>query len=136
METVAIIAYRQPCTRPEIEAIRGVDVDGVLSTLLERRLVRIVGRKDAPGRPILYGTTKDFLEVFGLPDLEALPPLKDLGELAAALNVERELAAEEATLEGAPEPAASAPDASVDPSLDTTGEPDGAPSGNDDDTER
>src|SRR6185436_2822823 len=106
METLAIIAYRQPCTRPEIEAIRGVDVDGVLSTLLERRLVKIVGRKEAPGRPILYGTTKDFLEVFGLPDVEALPPLKDLGELAAALSAEREIAAEEATLEGAPEPAA------------------------------
>src|SRR6185369_15346622 len=105
METLAIIAYRQPCTRPEIEAIRGVDVDGVLSTLLERRLIKIVGRKEAPGRPILYGTTKDFLEVFGLPDLEALPPLKELGELAAALTAEREMAAEEATLEAAPEPA-------------------------------
>jgi segregation and condensation protein B len=136
METLAIIAYRQPCTRPEIEAIRGVDVDGVLSTLLERRLVRIVGRKEAPGRPILYGTTKDFLEVFGLPDLEALPPLKDLGELAAALNAEREIAAEEATLEGAPEPAADAPEATAEtPDDTTTGDPDGAPSGNDDDTE-
>jgi segregation and condensation protein B len=134
METVAIIAYRQPCTRPEIEAIRGVDVDGVLSTLLERRLVRIVGRKEAPGRPILYGTTKDFLEVFGLPDLEALPPLKDLGELAAALNAEREIAAEEATLEAAPEPAGTAPGTTAEET--TTGDPDGAPSGNDDDTER
>ena len=139
METVAIIAYRQPCTRPEIEAIRGVDVDGVLSTLLERRLVKIVGRKEAPGRPILYGTTKDFLEVFGLPDLEALPPLKDLGELASALNAEREIEAEEATLEGAP--SASAPDASPEatdrtPADTTTGDPDGEPSGNDDDTER
>jgi segregation and condensation protein B len=141
METLAIIAYRQPSTRPEIEAIRGVDVDGVLSTLLERRLIRIVGRKEAPGRPILYGTTKDFLEVFGLPDLEALPPLKDLGELAATLNAEREIAAEEATLEGAPEPAVSelqaTEQASDDPSDEiTTGDPDGAPSGNDDDTER
>jgi segregation and condensation protein B len=134
METLAIIAYRQPSTRPEIEAIRGVDVDGVLSTLLERRLIKIVGRKEAPGRPILYGTTKDFLEVFGLPDLEALPPLKDLGELAAALNTEREIAAEEATLEGAPEPAATTPETTVEET--TTGDPDGAPSGNDDDTER
>jgi segregation and condensation protein B len=85
LETVAIVAYRQPCTKPEIEAIRGVDVDAVLSTLLERRMIRIVGRKEAPGRPILYGTTKEFLEVFGLPDLDALPPLRELGELAEAL---------------------------------------------------
>jgi segregation and condensation protein B len=85
LETLAIIAYRQPATKPEIEAIRGVDVDAVLSTLLERRMIRIVGRKEAPGRPILYGTTKDFLEVFSLPDLEALPPLRDLGDLAEAL---------------------------------------------------
>ena len=139
METLAIIAYRQPSTRPEIEAIPGVDVDGVLSTLLERRLVRIVGRKEAPGRPILYGTTKDFLEVFGLPDLEALPPLKDLGELAAALTAEREIAAEEATLEGAPEPLTTEATTETSdgmPTDTTTGDPDGAPSGNDDDSER
>jgi len=80
LETLAIVAYRQPCTRPEIEAIRGVDCDAVLSTLLERRLVRMLGRKEAPGRPVLYGTTRDFLEVFGLPDLRALPPLRDLGD--------------------------------------------------------
>jgi segregation and condensation protein B len=87
LETLAIIAYRQPCTKPEIEAIRGVDVDAVLSTLLERRMIRIGGRKEAPGRPILYGTTKEFLEVFSLPDLDALPPLKDVSELADALVV-------------------------------------------------
>jgi len=86
LETLAIIAYRQPCTRPEIEAVRGVDVDAVLTTLVERRLVRLMGRKEAPGRPILYGTTPEFLEVFGLPDLEALPPLRDLGELAEILR--------------------------------------------------
>lgn len=86
LETLAIIAYRQPCTRPEIEAIRGVDVDAVVTTLLERRMIRIVGRKEAPGRPILYGTTPEFLEVFGLPDLGALPPLRDLGEMADILR--------------------------------------------------
>jgi segregation and condensation protein B len=86
LETLAIIAYRQPCTRPEIEAIRGVDVDAVVTTLLERRMIRIVGRKEAPGRPILYGTTPEFLEVFGLPDLDALPPLRDLGEMADILR--------------------------------------------------
>ena len=85
LETLAIVAYRQPCTRPEIEAIRGVDADAVVNTLLERRLIRIQGRKDAPGRPILYGTTKDFLEVFGLPDLQALPALGELGDGAEAL---------------------------------------------------
>ncbi len=85
LETLAIVAYRQPCTRVDIEAIRGVDVDAVLTTLLERRLVRIVGRKDAPGRPLLYGTTREFLELFGLPDLGALPPLRDLGEGAEVL---------------------------------------------------
>jgi len=85
LETVAIVAYRQPCTRPEIEAIRGVDVGAVMATLVERRLVRILGRKDAPGRPILYGTTPEFLEVFGLPDLQALPPLKDIGEFPTIL---------------------------------------------------
>ena len=98
LETVAIIAYRQPCTRPEIEAIRGVDADAVLSTLLERRLVRIVGRKDAPGRPLLYATTKDFLEVFGLPDLQALPPLAEVGDgadLLAARADEASAAAED-----------------------------------------
>jgi segregation and condensation protein B len=136
METLAIIAYRQPCTRPEIEAIRGVDVDGVLSTLLERRLIKIVGRKEAPGRPILYGTTKDFLEVFGLPDVEALPPLKYLGEVAAALAAERVIAAEEATLEGASEPAATAPEPTAETADETSGDPDGASSGNDDDPER
>ncbi len=85
LETLAIVAYRQPCTRIEVEAVRGVDADAVLSTLLERRLVRIVGRKDAPGRPLLYSTTREFLEVFGLPDLQALPPLRDLGDGAAVL---------------------------------------------------
>lgn len=80
LETLAIVAYRQPCTRPEIEAIRGVDCDAVVSTLLERKLLRMLGRKEAPGRPVLYGTTRDFLEVFGLPDLRALPPLRDIGD--------------------------------------------------------
>jgi segregation and condensation protein B len=79
LETLAIVAYRQPCTRLEIEAIRGVDADAVLTTLTERRLVRVTGRKDAPGRPLLYGTTREFLEVFGLPDLSALPTLRELG---------------------------------------------------------
>ena len=73
LETLAIIAYRQPVTRVDIECVRGVKVDGVLETLHKRRFIRTVGRKDAPGRPILYGTTKEFLKYFGLKDLSQLP---------------------------------------------------------------
>lgn len=83
LETLAIIAYRQPVTRAEIEGLRGVDSGSVLKTLLERRLVRILGKKDLPGRPAIYGTTREFLELFGLPDLAALPTLKEFSELAA-----------------------------------------------------
>ena len=79
LETLAIIAYKQPVTRAEVEAIRGVDVDGVLSTLLARRLIKIAGRKEAVGRPLLYTTTPEFLETFGLKDLKELPSLKELG---------------------------------------------------------
>ncbi|MFN8543362.1 MAG: SMC-Scp complex subunit ScpB [Candidatus Binatia bacterium] len=85
LETLAIVAYKQPCTRADVETVRGVDVDAVMTTLLERRLVRIAGRKEAPGRPLLYATTREFLEVFGLPDLHALPPLRELGAGAALL---------------------------------------------------
>lgn len=82
LETLAIIAYKQPITRAEIEAIRGVDVDGVLSTLMERRLIRPVARKDVPGRPFLYGTTPGFLETFNLKDLTHLPTLKEMEDIA------------------------------------------------------
>ena len=81
LETLAIIAYRQPVTRAEIEAIRGVDVDGVVSTLLERSLIRAVARKDVPGRPFLYGTTPEFLQLFNLKDLSHLPTLKEMEEI-------------------------------------------------------
>ncbi len=77
METVAIIAYRQPVTRPEIEQLRGVDCGGVIDTLLERSLIKIAGRKEAPGRPIVYATTPEFLELFGLKDLASLPDLEE-----------------------------------------------------------
>jgi segregation and condensation protein B len=78
LETVAIVAYRQPITRPEIEQLRGVDCGGVLDTLVERRLIKIAGRKEAPGRPIMYTTTPEFLELFGLKDLGGLPDLEEL----------------------------------------------------------
>jgi len=80
LETLAIIAYKQPITRSDIEAIRGVNVDGVLRTLEERGLIRTKGRLDAPGRPILYGTTTEFLQHFGLKSIEELPKLKEFKE--------------------------------------------------------
>jgi segregation and condensation protein B len=76
LETLAIVAYRQPCTRATIERIRGVDSDYTLRTLMHRRLVVELGRSEAPGRPILYGTGFDFLERFGMTSLEELPPLE------------------------------------------------------------
>lgn len=77
LETLAIVAYKQAVTKPEIEAIRGVNVDGVLKTLIEKNLVRIAGRKETVGRPILYGTTQEFLQYFGLSSLEELPKLEE-----------------------------------------------------------
>jgi segregation and condensation protein B len=82
LETLAIIAYRQPITKAEIESIRGVDVDGVITTLLERNLIRAVARKDVPGRPFLYGTTAEFLQLFNLNDLTELPTLKETDEIS------------------------------------------------------
>jgi len=84
LETMAIIAYKQPIVRAEIEKIRGVDSGGVLKTLLERELIRILGRQDAPGRPALYGTTDKFLEFFGLKSLSEMPDLRELAELGDA----------------------------------------------------
>ncbi len=77
METLVVVAYRQPVTRAEIEDIRRVDTGAVLRTLLDRELIRVVGRKDVPGRPVIYGTTRDFLEVFGFESLRELPTLKE-----------------------------------------------------------
>ena len=83
LETLAIVAYRQPITRVEIESVRGVNVDGVLRTLLERGLVKITGRSELPGRPLQYGTTQTFLEHFGLRDLEDLPAVEELRRIEA-----------------------------------------------------
>jgi segregation and condensation protein B len=79
LETLAIVAYKQPATRAEIEAVRGVDCDSAIATLMARRLVKIAGRKEAVGRPLMYATTAEFLEVFGLNDLSQLPALKEIG---------------------------------------------------------
>jgi len=83
LETLAIIAYKQPVTRPEIEAIRGVNIGGIVRNLMERRLVKIVGKKDVPGKPMLYGTSVEFLQYFGLKDLSSLPTLREFQELDA-----------------------------------------------------
>ena len=81
LETLAVVAYKQPATRAEVEHVRGVDVGAVLRGLLERSLVRVAGHREVPGRPILYGTTRRFLEVFGLGSLSDLPTLRELAEL-------------------------------------------------------
>ncbi|MCH6567741.1 MAG: SMC-Scp complex subunit ScpB [Nitrospinae bacterium] len=98
LDTLAIVVYRQPITKPEVEALRGVDSSGVLKTLLERRLIKILGRKRVVGRPILYGSSREFLQYFGLSDLTDLPrpedmdmppevaPADEQGDLLAALE--------------------------------------------------
>jgi segregation and condensation protein B len=81
LETLAVIAYRQPVTAPEIAEIRGVNTSGVLNTLISRKLVKVVGRKPVVGRPFMYGTTRDFLDKFGLNDLSDLPKVEDLADV-------------------------------------------------------
>lgn len=89
LETLAIVAYRQPASRPEIDVVRGVNSEAVLEGLLDRRLIRIAGRKDAPGRPFLYETTREFLVAFGLRDLSELPQVEgDVPKPAAAPDAE------------------------------------------------
>lgn len=78
MEALAVVAYKQPVTKAEVDAIRGVDSGGVLASLLDKRFIKIVGRKDVPGRPVVYASTKEFLETFDLKDLSCLPSLKDI----------------------------------------------------------
>ena len=90
LETLAIVAYRQPITRAEVEHLRGVDCGGVLKSLLEKRLVKILGKKDIPGRPLIYGSSKEFLEIFGLKDLKSLPTLKEIQALDDIPHYERQ----------------------------------------------
>jgi len=143
METLAIIAYRQPITRPEIEQLRGVDSGAVLETLTERRLVKIAGRKEAPGRPLMYATTAEFLQTFGLKDLDSLPDLSELREVEQKIEqAEQQRLALEQPGEAAPEqmdlipPSESSPEQlqlveaapdSSQPATDPTGEPDQPP---------
>jgi len=96
LETLAVVAYKQPVTAPEIAEIRGVNTAGVLGTLVERKLIKIVGRKQVVGRPFLYATTKEFLIRFGLNDLTDLPKVEDMAE---ALGLEAPLLVEQAPSE-------------------------------------
>jgi segregation and condensation protein B len=110
LETLAIIAYRQPITRPEMEDLRGVDCGAVTKALLERKLIRILGKKDEPGRPLIFGTTKEFLELFNLRDLTQLPTLREFQELS---EESRRIVEDEA-----PRPAASLDDLARDPAAE------------------
>jgi segregation and condensation protein B len=114
------VAYRQPITRPEIEQLRGVDSGGVIDTLLERRLVRVAGRKDAPGRPMVYSTTSEFLEVFSLKDLSSLPDLEEFRALQPPEEVAVIEAVEGEAGESQPEPSA-APQDSTSTAQDAPG---------------
>jgi len=109
IETLAIVAYRQPITRPEIDEIRGVDSGATLKLLLERDLVRILGKKDEPGRPILYGTTSGFLDFFGLKSLRDLPTLREFTELSDESRRVAEAELGEVIPERAPPPATLVP---------------------------
>ncbi|MFA5430502.1 MAG: SMC-Scp complex subunit ScpB [Candidatus Omnitrophota bacterium] len=94
METLAIIAYKQPVTRQEVQSLRSVNIDGVMKNLLEKNLIRISGKKDAPGRPFVFGTTRQFLEYFGLNSIEEMPKLDSIEVGAAALAVMQQSAEE------------------------------------------
>ena len=96
LETLAIIAYKQPVIRSDVEHIRGVDCGGILRVLLERKFIRVLGRKEIPGRPLIYATTKRFLEVFDLKNLKDLPTPKEIEEFGSALSEETDEADREA----------------------------------------
>jgi segregation and condensation protein B len=130
LETLALIAYRQPITRAEIEAVRGVAVNpNIIKTLLERNWVRVVGTRDVPGRPELLGTTKEFLDYFGLKSLEDLPPLAELKAMGD-INLQLDLANGQAVAAAAGTAEASTPEASeasAEPGPVEAGAPEQAP---------
>jgi segregation and condensation protein B len=106
LETLSIVAYKQPATRAEVEQVRGVDAGAVLKSLMERHLVRMVGHREVPGRPMLYGTTRRFLEIFGLDTLKELPALRELDDLAREKGVTLPggTSAGQSDMEGEPQP--------------------------------
>lgn len=114
LETLAIVAYRQPVTRAEVEHVRGVDAGAVLKSLLERKLLRIAGHREVPGRPLLYGTSRRFLEVFGLEKLDDLPALREVEELAEGSGGEAQESGPDAAAPGPVEPPVEPPDEYVD----------------------
>ena len=128
LETLAIIAYKQPVTKSEIESIRGVDSSGTLATLLERSLVTIKGRSTVVGRPLLYGSTPDFLNYFGLKDLAELPRPEELRALVAAREPEQ-MEMLELDGEGLPRGLAGAPEGAMDAAAAPTAEAETAPAG-------
>jgi segregation and condensation protein B len=131
LETLALIAYRQPITRAEIEAVRGVAVNpNIIKTLLERNWVRVVGTRDVPGRPELLGTTKEFLDYFGLKSLEDLPPLAELKAMGD-INLQLDLANGQAAAAAAGVAEAAATEVSAEPGPVEAGAPEQAPSAED-----
>ncbi len=114
LETLAVIAYKQPITVPEISEIRGVDSSGVIATLLDRKLITTAGRKAVIGRPILYKTSKDFLLRFGLKDLSELPSIEEFEKLAAADSGQNELFSPVADATGVPDVPPLAPEQSAE----------------------
>ncbi len=122
LETMAIVAYQQPVTRIEIDAIRGVQSTGALQTLMARQMIKEAGRKDAPGRPILYGTTGYFLDYFGLKDLKDLPDLQDFAGQAFDQHGNLDLFFDQASKENAQVPGAAEPAAATDPTTSATNE--------------
>ena len=125
LESLAIVAYKQPLTRAELELVRGVDSGAVLRSLLDRRLLRLLGHREVPGRPLIYGTGKRFLEVFGLESLKELPSLRELEELAREQGVVL-AGQEDAQSESAEEPAGSAEGRDVEASDGVQGAEPGA----------
>jgi len=136
LETLAVIAYKQPVTQPEIQEIRGVNCAGVIETLLEKRLITTAGRKQVIGRPILYRTSKDFLMRFGLSDVDELPSLKEFEALAReALGTDDGIAAEAAEDEDAASEGAVEDEAAAGESLETGAASEAAASGQPEESE-
>jgi segregation and condensation protein B len=125
VETLAIVAYRQPVTRPEIDEVRGVDTGSALKILLERDLVRTIGRREEPGRPLLYGTSRFFLEFFGLRSLRDLPMLREYTELSeeSQASLTARLSQAGVTDDESPAAAEPAPAAAAEPAPEPAGEP-------------
>ncbi len=124
LETLAIIAYKQPILRQEIERLRGVDVGGILKTLMEKGLIKIMGRKNLPGRPLIYGTTRKFLEVFELKNIDSLPKLKEIkdfgiDEVGTEMPLKEVLPDETSGEEEIPEGSDPSPQQTITPDTDS-----------------